>query len=192
MARVSKIGSLLCAGIVLLAVALTPADAIQASRADLDREGTCYRGQFSYSESPYFDKGLVAQVPASNFNSGKGCGTCYQVTCKNHASCRKGSVMVRVVGEAGFNLNSPTWDKIVRDRATGSVEIDYRSVDCPSNRTMAVRIENDSNAYNFVLQILGAAKSGGVEKVEISKDGRDWKSMMNNGWGATWMLNPVM
>ncbi|CAI5501016.1 unnamed protein product, partial [Closterium sp. Naga37s-1] len=103
----------------------------------------------------------------------------------------KGNVMVRAVGQGGFNLNSPAWDKIVRDRAAGSVEIDYRSVDCPSSRTMAVRIENDSNAYNFVLQILGAAKSGGVEKVEISKDGRDWKSMTNNGWGATWVLNPA-
>ncbi|CAI5949657.1 unnamed protein product [Closterium sp. NIES-64] len=143
MARVSKVGSLLCAGIVLLALALTPAAAIQASRSDLDREGT------------------------------------------------KGSVMVRAVGQGGFNLNSPAWDKIVRDRAAGSVEIDYRSVDCPSSRNMAVRIENDSNAYNFVLQILGAAKSGGVEKVEISKDGRDWKSMKNNGWGATWVLNPA-
>ncbi|CAI6004448.1 unnamed protein product [Closterium sp. NIES-65] len=187
-----EVGDLLCVGIALLALALSPADAIQATRGDLNREGTCYWGQFSYADSPYFDKGMVAQVPASNFNSGKGCGTCYQVTCKNSPSCTKGSVMVRAVGVSGiFNLNFPAWEKIVKDRNVGNVEIDYRSVDCPSSRTMAVRIENNSNVYNFVVQILGAAKSGGVEKVEISNDGKQWKSMTNNGWGATWVLNPA-
>ncbi|CAI5530071.1 unnamed protein product [Closterium sp. Naga37s-1] len=186
------IADLLCVGITLLALALPPADAIQATLGDLNREGTCYWGQFTYADSPYFDKGMVAQVPASNFNSGKGCGTCYQVTCKNSPSCTKGSVMVRAVGlSGGFNLNFPAWDKIVKDRNVGNVEIDYRSVDCPSSRTMAVRIENNSNVYNFVVQILGAAKSGGVEKVEISNDGKQWKSMTNNGWGATWVLNPA-
>ncbi|CAI5494287.1 unnamed protein product [Closterium sp. Naga37s-1] len=138
MALVSKVGGLLCVGFVLLALALSPADAIQAALGDLNREGTCYWGQFSYADSPYFDKGMVAQ-----------------------------------------------------DRNVGNVEIDYRSVDCPSSRTMAVRIENNSNVYNFVVQILGAAKSGGVEKVEISNDGKQWKSMTNNGWGATWTLNPA-
>ncbi|CAI5988918.1 unnamed protein product [Closterium sp. NIES-64] len=135
-----------------------------ATSADLNREGTCYRGQFNYGESSDFDYGMVAQ----------------------------GSVLVRAVGQNGdFNLNFAAWDRIVGDRAAGRVEIDYRSVDCSSNGGVKVRLVDDSNSYNFALQILGAAGSGGVENVELSNDGSQWTSMTTYGWGATWVLNPA-
>ncbi|CAI5494291.1 unnamed protein product [Closterium sp. Naga37s-1] len=161
MAPVFNIGRLLCVGTVLLALALTPADAMYATSADLNREGTCYRGQFDYGESSDFDFGM-------------------------------GSVLVRAVGQNGdFNLNFAAWDRIVADRAAGRVEIDYRSVNCPSNGGMKVKLVDDSNSYNFALQILGAAGSGGVENVELSNDGSQWASMTTYGWGATWVLNPA-
>ncbi|CAI5974738.1 unnamed protein product [Closterium sp. NIES-65] len=192
MARVSKVGVLLCVVIILLALALAPADAMYATSADLNREGTCYRGQFNYGESSDFDYGMVAQVPSGDFNSGKGCGRCYEVSCMNHPSCLEGSVLVRAVGQNGdFNLNFAAWDRIVGDRAAGRVEIDYRSVDCSSNGGVKVRLVDDSNSYNFALQILGAAGSGGVENVELSNDGSQWTSMTTYGWGATWVLNPA-
>ncbi|CAI5523794.1 unnamed protein product [Closterium sp. Naga37s-1] len=191
MAPVFNVCGLLCVGFVLLALVLTPADAMYATSADLNREGTCYRGQFDYGESSDFDYGMVAQVPSDDFNSGKGCGRCYEVSCMNHPSCLEGSVLVRVVGQNGdFNLNFAAWDRIVADRAAGRVEIDYRSVDCPSNGGLKVRLVDDSNSYNFALQILGAAGSGGVENVELSNDGSQWTSMTTYGWGATWVLNP--
>ncbi|CAI5933078.1 unnamed protein product [Closterium sp. NIES-65] len=183
---------LLCVGFVLLALVLTPADAMYATSVDLNREGTCYRGQFDYGESSDFDYGMVAQVPSGDFNSGKGCGRCYEVSCMNHPSCLEGSVLVRAVGQNGdFNLNFAAWDRIVADRAAGRVEIDYRSVDCPSNGGLKVRLVDDSNSYNFALQIIGAAGSGGVENVELSNDGSQWTSMTTYGWGATWVLNPA-
>ncbi|CAI5954335.1 unnamed protein product [Closterium sp. NIES-65] len=190
--RILPVGFLLCVGIGLLALSLTPADAMYATSADLNREGTCYRGQFDYGESSDFDYGMVAQVPSGDFNSGKGCGRCYEVSCMDHPSCLEGSVLVRAVGQNGdFNLNFAAWDRIVADRAAGRVEIDYRSVDCPSNGGMKVRLVDDSNSYNFALQILGAAWSGGVENVELSNDGSQWSSMTTYRWGATWVLNPA-
>ncbi|CAI5998847.1 unnamed protein product [Closterium sp. NIES-65] len=164
MARVSKVASLLCVGIVLLAYALTPANAVQANSADLSGEGTCYRDfQGRFRDSPYF--GMVAQG---------------------------GSVKVRAIGQAGenFNLDTPAWNKLVGGQG-GQVEVTYDPVDCSSSGGMAVRLVPDASKYNFALQIFGAARRGRVEKVEISKDGKEWKSMTNNGWGATWVLNPA-
>ncbi|CAI5988912.1 unnamed protein product [Closterium sp. NIES-64] len=139
-----------------------------ATSADLNREGTCYRGQFDYGESSDFDYGMVAQVPSGDFNSGKGCGRCYEVSCMNHPSCLEGSVLVRAVGQNGdFNLNFA------------------------ANGGLKVRLVDDSNSYNFALQIIGAAGSGGVENVELSNDGSQWTSMTTYGWGATWVLNPA-
>ncbi|CAI5975572.1 unnamed protein product [Closterium sp. NIES-65] len=106
--------------------------------------------------------------------------------------CLEGSVLVRAVGQNGdFNLNFAAWDRIVGDWAAGRVEIDYRSVDCPSNGGLKVRLVDDSNSYNFALQILEAAGSGGMESVELSNDGSQWASMTTYGWGATWVLNPA-
>ncbi|CAI5523863.1 unnamed protein product [Closterium sp. Naga37s-1] len=162
MALVSKVGGLLCVGILLLALALNPADA-----------------------------GMVAEIPVSKFGAGKACGTCYQVTCKNSKRCNKGaSVTVRAMNNDGdgFTLNNPAWDKIVRDRS-GSVEVEYRSVDCPTNgRGMAVMIERSSGPYYFALYVLGAARNAAVGKVELSTDGNKWTGMTRGGWGARWEL----
>ncbi|CAI5473950.1 unnamed protein product [Closterium sp. Yama58-4] len=134
---------------------------------------------------------MVAQVPAGKFDNSKGCGTCYEVSCTGRA-CKGGSVKVRAIGQAGenFNLDTPVWNKLVGGQG-GQVEVTYDQVDCSSSGGMAVRLMPDAGQYYFALQIFGAARRGRVEKVEISKDGSDWKSMTNNGWGATWVLNPA-
>ncbi|CAI6011503.1 unnamed protein product [Closterium sp. NIES-65] len=114
-----------------------------------------------------------------------------QQTCTGRA-CKGGSVKVRAIGQAGenFNLDTPAWNKLVGGQG-GQVEVTYDQVDCSSSGGMAVRLLPDASKYNFALQIFGAARRGRVKKVEISKDGKEWKSMTNNGWGATWVLNPA-
>ncbi|CAI5943557.1 unnamed protein product [Closterium sp. NIES-65] len=175
MALVSKVGGLLCVGILLLALALNPADAVSARSEDLNKGASCYPELKNFGDNPYFDKGMVAEIPVSKFDAGKACGTCYQVTCKNSKRCNKGaSVTVRAMNNDGdgFTLNNPAWDKIVRDRS-GSVEVEYRSVDCPTNgRGMAVMIERSSGPYYFALYVLGAARNAAVGKVELSTDGK--------------------
>ncbi|GJP47947.1 hypothetical protein CLOM_g7115 [Closterium sp. NIES-68] len=190
MAHVSKISGGLCLAFFLLALALTPASAVFTSFSVglNDGGGACnYKGDFR--DSPFFNGGLTAYIPQSQYNGGKGCGTCYEVSCKNHKSCRGGSVTVRAVGKQGngdFLLSSTAWDKIVRDRAAGRVEIKYRGVECPSNGTFAVRVMPGSNPYWFAIQILGVVDA--VEKVEISKDASSWTSLRAMGESATWVL----
>ncbi|CAI5481791.1 unnamed protein product [Closterium sp. Yama58-4] len=189
---VSKVASLLCAGIFLLALALTPGDAATTFAVNGPLSGgQCYN-KINYNDSPYFDNGMVAQVPSSDIKGGKGCGTCYRVSCKNHRSCNRGkAVTVRAIndGGSGFNLNYPAWDIISRDRNAGNVQVEYIRVPCPSDSRIAVMIMRYSSKWNFAIQILRVGKSGGVEKVEISSDGNDWKSMRKEG--APWVLNPA-
>ncbi|CAI5475881.1 unnamed protein product [Closterium sp. Yama58-4] len=189
MARVSKVASLLCVGIVLLALALTPADAIPATSSDLNSDGTCYRDfQGRFRNSPYFGK--VAQVPVSKFNSNKGCGTCYEVSCSGRA-CKGGSVKVRAIGNSGweaFNLDAPVWNQLVGGQG-GQVEVTYDPVDCDSSGGMAVRLLGQASRDYFALQILGTAKKGGVDKVELSSDGKKWSSMFIEG--GAWVMRPA-
>ncbi|CAI5479985.1 unnamed protein product [Closterium sp. Yama58-4] len=155
--------------------------------------GACfYEGNFRDSE--YFYKGLTAYLPQNKYDGGKGCGTCYEIECKNHKSCRSGSVIVRATGRHGddqFLLASTAWDKIVRGRDAGYVEIKFRSVDCPKNGDIGVKIMPGTNQYWFAVQILGAAKAGGVEGVELSKDGKKWSKMKRLAESATWALDPA-
>ncbi|GJP62209.1 hypothetical protein CLOP_g19299 [Closterium sp. NIES-67] len=194
MALFSKVSGVLCLVFFLLALALTPSNAISTTYSEgINYGGGACNYEGNFRDSPFFYNGLTAYVPRSKYNGGKGCGTCYEVSCKNNPSCKSGSVTVRAVGKQGddFLLSSTAWDKIVRDRSAGRVEIKYRSVDCPKSANMAVKIMPGSNAYWFAAQILGGAKAGGVEKVEISKDGSSWKSMSAQGESATWIMNPA-
>ncbi|CAI7900580.1 unnamed protein product [Closterium sp. NIES-54] len=155
--------------------------------------GACYY-EGNFRDSEYFYKGLTAYLPQNKYDGGKGCGTCYEIECKNHKSCRSGSVIVRATGRHGddqFLLASTAWDKIVRGRDAGNVEIKFRSVDCPKNGDIGVKIMPGTNQYWFAVQILGAAKAGGVEGVELSKDGKKWSKMKRLAESATWALDPA-
>ncbi|CAI7763122.1 unnamed protein product [Closterium sp. NIES-54] len=163
-----------------------PADAIPASSSDLNSDGMRYRKfEGRFRNSPYFGK--VAQETASKFNNNKGCRTCYEVSCTGHA-CKGGSVKVRVIGTSGweaFNLDTPVWNQLVGSQG-GQVEVTYGQVDCDSSGGMAVRVLSESSRDYFALQIFGAAKKGGVENVELSRDGKQWKSMFVEG--GAWVL----
>ncbi|CAI5966741.1 unnamed protein product [Closterium sp. NIES-65] len=197
------------AAISVVYVAVSLATLVAALAALAPASATTYRSTFSdginsgggacnyegnFRESEYFYKGLTAYLPQNKYDGGKGCGTCYEIECKSHKSCRSGSVIVRATGRHGddqFLLASTAWDKIVRGRDAGNVEIKFRSVDCPKNADIGVKIMSGTNQYWFAVQILGAAKAGGVEGVELSKDGKKWSKMKRLAESATWALDPA-
>ncbi|GJP31766.1 hypothetical protein CLOM_g8873 [Closterium sp. NIES-68] len=200
MALTSNLNSRLHLSFFLLAAVLTVTPGASATYTATYSEGINYGGgacnyEGDFSNSPFFDDGMTAYVPQAKYRGGKACGTCYEIACKNSPSCRRSSVAVRAVGQQGgdnFLLSDDAWDEIVRDRSAGRVEIKYRSVACPRNGGIAVKIMPGSNAYWFAVQVLGAAKAGAVEAVELSKDGgRRWASMSVLGESATWVMNPA-
>ncbi|CAI5964863.1 unnamed protein product [Closterium sp. NIES-64] len=86
-------------GSVLLVLALTPADAIKGNRTELDNDGSCY-SQFSFRDSPYFDNGLVAQVPPKLINGGQGCGTGVNMGDRLLPYANSGSFVLQIFGAA--------------------------------------------------------------------------------------------
>ncbi|GJP78871.1 hypothetical protein CLOP_g9137 [Closterium sp. NIES-67] len=188
--------SLACLGfLVVLASTLLPsANAVYATFSEgINSGGGACNYEGNLRDDPLFNNGMTAMIPHSRYENGKGCGTCYEVECLNHASCRSSVVTVRAVGVQGedFLLSDTAWDEISNDRSAGRVEIRYRGVDCPNNGGIAVKIMPGSNPYWFAIQVLGAAGAGGVDLLELSTDGENWTSMSQLGNSATWTLNPA-
>ncbi|GJP50251.1 hypothetical protein CLOM_g9389 [Closterium sp. NIES-68] len=197
MAPVFNVTPLLPFGILMIGALglLAPASAATYSANYNDAlsyyGGQCFSGIF-LSDTPY--NGLVAKIPSNKFQRGLGCGTCYEIRCTNHESCRNGGVNVTAIDDAGngFLLSSEAWDKIVKERSTQKVDVTARRVNCARSGGMAVLVMSGSDPSWFWIQILNVANCGGVAGVEVARDGAtSWTKMSRMYDTGQWELKPA-
>ncbi|XP_059636058.1 putative expansin-B2 [Cornus florida] len=165
--------------------------------------GAC--GYGNAVEQPPFSS-LISSGGPSLFQSGKGCGVCYEVKCRSNKACSGVPVKVVITDSCPgcvsesvhFDLSGTAFGAMAKSahadqlRNAGLLQIQYRRVQCHyPGVSVAFRVDAGSNPNYFASIIEFQAGDGNLAKVDLKQalDSDSWLPMQQS-WGAVWKLDP--
>ncbi|WCJ22931.1 expansin B2 [Euphorbia peplus] len=161
--------------------------------------GAC--GYQNTVETPPFSK-LVSAGSPFLFNSGQGCGACYQVKCTSNSFCSGNPVPVVITdscpGCSGvhFDLSGTAFGAMANSGKAnqllnvGVLQVQYKRVPCNFPRTtVTFRVDSGSNPHYFATVIEYEDGDGVARSVELQPHGSTTWLPMARLWGALWKLN---
>ncbi|XP_027364341.1 putative expansin-B2 [Abrus precatorius] len=172
-------------------------------QGDGSEGGAC--GYGSAVGIPPFSSMISAGDP-NVFNSGKGCGSCYEVKCTGNTACSGKPVRVVITdqcpecgsdGKYHFDLSGTAFGAMAisgqdgKLRNAGKIDIQHRRVKCNyPGMSIAFHVDSGSNQYYFATSIEYENGDGDLAKVELKEalDTTSWHSMQQS-WGAVWKLD---
>ncbi|XP_057980198.1 expansin-B15-like [Malania oleifera] len=165
--------------------------------------GACGYGN-AVGQAPF--SSMIAAGGPSIYDSGKGCGACYEVKCTANAACSGNPVTVVITddcpgcdsSQAHFDLSGTAFGAMAvsndrRDnlRNAGVLPIQYRRVACNyPGKSVTFHVDAGSNPNYFATLIEYEDGDGDLASVDLREAGGSgtWLSMQES-WGAVWKLN---
>ncbi|PIN20976.1 hypothetical protein CDL12_06334 [Handroanthus impetiginosus] len=164
--------------------------------------GACgYR--FSVEKPPF--SAMISAGNANLFQSGLGCGTCYEVKCTENSACSGIPVTVTITdecpcdsGNVHFDLSGVAFGAMAKPgkadvlRQAGTFNVEYRRVPCNyPNTTLAFDVDPGSNPNYFACVIKYLNGDGDLSSVELQTVNlnRDVWLPMQHSWGAIWKID---
>ncbi|KAF8644567.1 hypothetical protein HU200_066423 [Digitaria exilis] len=159
-----------------------------------DGSGTTDGGACGYKDALAKDYGaLTAAVSPALYDSGAGCGACYEVKAEGDSAINNKSVVVTatnqapppVSGQKGehFDLTMPAFLQIAEEKA-GIVPISYRRVACVRQGGIRYTITGNKN-YNMVM-VTNVGGEGDVVALMVKGNKRVKWTPMKRSWGQLW------
>ena len=147
--------------------------------------GACGYTSVATSSFPF---GYYAACGGTAFNSGYGCGACYEITCVGpygsnpdcHCSTSTPSVVISCMDQCPeceathFDLDPTAMARIVGDGLSGTcgvIETTIRRVSCEYTGNIQIRSKSGTSAYWFGLHIDDVANYGAVSAVKLKSSG---------------------
>ncbi|CAJ1967967.1 unnamed protein product [Sphenostylis stenocarpa] len=181
------------------------------AQGDGSEGGACGYGS-SVGEPPF--SSLISAGSPLLYESGKGCGSCYEVKCTGNYACSGNPVRVVITDECPgcgsdsqyhFDLSGSAFGAMAvsgqdqKLRNAGKINIQYRRwrrvsfcrVECNyGGVSIAFRVDTGSNQEYFAMVIEFEGGDGDLEKVELKEalDSAPWYTMQRS-WGAVWKLD---
>ncbi|KAK9095456.1 hypothetical protein Scep_026925 [Stephania cephalantha] len=163
--------------------------------------GACGYGD-GVAQTPF--SSLVSAGGPSLFNSGEGCGACYQVKCSQNEACSGNPATVVITDECPgcvseathFDLSGTSFGAMAisgqadKLRNAGVLQIQYRRVECNYPGTkLAFHVDPGSNDHYFSTLVEYEDGDGDLRGVELKAgSGSEWQKM-DESWGAVWKFN---
>ncbi|KAK3017172.1 hypothetical protein RJ639_006242 [Escallonia herrerae] len=163
--------------------------------------GACGYGNI-IGQAPF--SSFISAGNAALFQSGKGCGACYQVKCTQNEACSGHPVTITITDECPgcnfspvhFDLSGTAFGAMAKPgqadalRTAGLLNIEHTRIPCNYTRgtNLAFRVDPGSNPYYFACVIEYEKGDGDLTSVEIrAANWNDWAPMQQS-WGATWKI----
>ncbi|QCE05598.1 swollenin [Vigna unguiculata] len=173
-----------------------------SAQGDGSEGGACGYGS-SVGEPPF--SSMISAGSPLLYDSGKGCGSCYEVKCTGNNGCSGNPVRVVITdacpgcdsdAEYHFDLSGSAFGAMAvsgqdeKLRNAGKINIQYRRVECSyPGVSIAFRVDSGSNDEYFAILIEYEGGDGDLGKVELKEeDSGAWYSM-ERSWGAVWKLD---
>nr|XP_027186907.1 expansin-B15-like [Cicer arietinum] len=140
------------------------------------------------------------------YQSGKGCGSCYEVKCIGNPACSGNPVTVTITDECPgtcgsdspyhFDLSGRAFGAMANSgqdgnlRKVGKIVVQHRRVPCIYNGvSIAFHVDSKSNPYYFATAVEYENGDGDLKKVELMEAfGNTWVTMQQS-YGAVWKYN---
>ncbi|KAG4983043.1 hypothetical protein JHK82_027887 [Glycine max] len=173
------------------------------AQGDGSEGGAC--GYGSAVGEPPFSSLMSAGSPLL-FESGEGCGSCYEMKCTGNYACSGNSVRVVITdscpgcgsdAQYHFDLSGTAFGAMAisgqdeKLRNAGKIDIQFRRVECNyPGVSISFRVDPGSNKEYFAILIEYESGDGDLDKVELKEAhaSAQWYSMQRS-WGAVWKLD---
>jgi len=165
-----------------------------------DNGGAC--GIKNVNLPPYSGMTACGNVPI--FKDGKGCGSCYEVRCKEKPECSGNPVTVYItdmnyepIAPYHFDLSGKAFGSLAKPglndkiRHCGIMDVEFRRVRCkyPAGQKIVFHIEKGCNPNYLAVLVKYVADDGDIVLMEIQdKLSAEWKPMKLS-WGAIWRMD---
>jgi hypothetical protein len=173
------------------------------ANGDGSEDGACGYGN-AVGEPPFFS--MISAGSPVIYNSGKGCGSCYEVKCTENSACSGNPVSVVITDECAecgsdaqyhFDLSGTAFSSMAISgrneelRYAGKLAIQHRRVACNyPDMSVAFHVDDGSNQEYFAILIEYVNGDGDLNKVELMEaiESASWNTMKQS-WGALWKLS---
>ncbi|PAN48537.1 hypothetical protein PAHAL_9G388500 [Panicum hallii] len=137
------------------------------------------------------------------FKDGKGCGSCYQIRCTNHAACSGNPETVIItdmnyypVSKYHFDLSGTAFGAMAKPgrndelRHAGIIDIQFKRVPCDyPGQKVTFHVEEGSNPVYFAVLVEFEDGDGDAVQVDLMEASSGSWTPMRESWGSIWRLD---
>ncbi|KXG38973.1 hypothetical protein SORBI_3001G306500 [Sorghum bicolor] len=149
---------------------------------------------------PYNGFTACGNVPI--FKDGKGCGSCYEVRCKEMPECSGNPITVFItdmnyepIAPYHFDFSGKAFGSLAKPglndklRHCGIMNVEFRRVRCKLGGKIMFHVEKGSNPNYLAVLVKNVADDGNIVLMELEDKASPGFKPMKQSWGAVWRFD---